>query len=249
MASGIQNCPNYLEILNKGTTYAHLYKDGNYTVIQYWFFYPFNACSNRHEGDWEHINVILNSQNPTSAQILAVVYYYHEFRTTRTSPPLINSTHPIVYVGGWNSVSGLAGAGSHGSYPEPGTWELNLGFAVGIVEEDVDGLGLQINFNNYNNVVILPRYEHVKNNMPYIDPQGNNLDWMVYNSYWGYPISHPSAGEKDFEFFEALINTLTFGQGTKWFNLPSDVGNLAPAGPPQKVTWERTDYEQQYQTE
>jgi len=28
-------------------------------VIQYWFFYPFNDGANNHEGDWEHINVIV----------------------------------------------------------------------------------------------------------------------------------------------------------------------------------------------
>lgn len=29
-------------------------------VLQYWFFYPFNDAGNKHEGDWEHINVILS---------------------------------------------------------------------------------------------------------------------------------------------------------------------------------------------
>jgi hypothetical protein len=28
-------------------------------VLQYWFFYPFNDAVNAHEGDWEHINVIV----------------------------------------------------------------------------------------------------------------------------------------------------------------------------------------------
>ena len=28
-------------------------------VVQYWFFYPFNDAVNEHEGDWEHINVLL----------------------------------------------------------------------------------------------------------------------------------------------------------------------------------------------
>ena len=28
-------------------------------VLQYWFFYPFNDGANDHEGDWEHINVVL----------------------------------------------------------------------------------------------------------------------------------------------------------------------------------------------
>jgi hypothetical protein len=28
-------------------------------VIQYWFFYPYNDSGNKHEGDWEHINVVI----------------------------------------------------------------------------------------------------------------------------------------------------------------------------------------------
>ena len=29
-------------------------------VIQYWFFYPYNDGGNNHEGDWEHINVVVS---------------------------------------------------------------------------------------------------------------------------------------------------------------------------------------------
>jgi len=32
-------------------------------VIQYWFFYPFNAGGNNHEGDWEHINVVITIED------------------------------------------------------------------------------------------------------------------------------------------------------------------------------------------
>src|SRR5204863_7068580 len=28
-------------------------------VFQYWFFYPYNDAANTHEGDWEHINVVV----------------------------------------------------------------------------------------------------------------------------------------------------------------------------------------------
>ena len=28
-------------------------------VMQFWLFYPFNDGGNNHEGDWEHINVVL----------------------------------------------------------------------------------------------------------------------------------------------------------------------------------------------
>jgi hypothetical protein len=32
-------------------------------VIQYWFFYPHNDGGNNHEGDWEHINVVISPKD------------------------------------------------------------------------------------------------------------------------------------------------------------------------------------------
>lgn len=29
-------------------------------IMQYWFFYPYNDAGNKHEGDWEHINVVIS---------------------------------------------------------------------------------------------------------------------------------------------------------------------------------------------
>ena len=31
-------------------------------MLQYWFFYPYNDAGNIHEGDWEHINVLLTTR-------------------------------------------------------------------------------------------------------------------------------------------------------------------------------------------
>ncbi len=45
------------------TVYAHVFKQGNETVIQYWMFYAFNkGMLNTHEGDWEMIQIILNTE-------------------------------------------------------------------------------------------------------------------------------------------------------------------------------------------
>lgn len=51
-------------------TYAHMFisdegaqlldTSGYEFVIQYWFFYPHNDGGNNHEGDWEHINVVIS---------------------------------------------------------------------------------------------------------------------------------------------------------------------------------------------
>ncbi len=36
-------------------------------VLQYWFFYPFNDGTNNHEGDWEHISVIITTEAKCAA--------------------------------------------------------------------------------------------------------------------------------------------------------------------------------------
>jgi hypothetical protein len=47
--------------------FIHEMSDGTDTparyvlVMQYWFFYPFNDAVNTHEGDWEHINVLITT--------------------------------------------------------------------------------------------------------------------------------------------------------------------------------------------
>ena len=32
-------------------------------ILQYWFFYPYNDGGNNHEGDWEHINVVISPRD------------------------------------------------------------------------------------------------------------------------------------------------------------------------------------------
>src|SRR5262245_49296897 len=68
-------------------------------ILQYWFFYPYNDAGNIHEGDWEHINVLLTtrtqgarrftakelaallagSTNPEEFILREVQYYFHHW--------------------------------------------------------------------------------------------------------------------------------------------------------------------------
>ncbi len=56
-----------VEYRDKIKIYAHPFifsagdADGYEFVIQYWFYYPLNDGGNNHEGDWEHINVVLTT--------------------------------------------------------------------------------------------------------------------------------------------------------------------------------------------
>jgi len=52
------------------TEYAHAFwldHAHDRLAIQYWFFFPFNEWINHHEGDWEHVQVILEDARPTGS--------------------------------------------------------------------------------------------------------------------------------------------------------------------------------------
>jgi hypothetical protein len=136
------------------TTYAHMFRHPNQTewVIQYWFFYPFNDWIANHEGDWEHINVIISSNNPETAVVDSVVYYFHErykiCNTVQTENPggqfecyIEDGTHPVIFVGGHGEATEYgtgSGEGSHGCYPAWGRWEhvvLGSGYGFQFVDQ------------------------------------------------------------------------------------------------------------------
>jgi len=133
-------------------------------------------------------------------------------------------------VGGYTEFNGISGEGSHASYPWPGTWN-NIN-PVG-TDEHVDGNGMLINFDSYKNIIILPNISYVDNGHnnfnPFIDSNGNNLNWMLYKSAWGHVLSHPSAGETLFLLFNTVIG--------HFLDIQHNAGNVAPPGPVQHKEW------------
>jgi len=83
------------------TVYAHV--DDINNVIQYWFFYAFNGGDlNRHEGDWEMIQVVLSGEQPVE-----VMYSQHHSGQTATwNQAEKDGEHVKVYVA----------KGSHANY-------------------------------------------------------------------------------------------------------------------------------------
>lgn len=82
-------------------------------VLQYWFFYPFNNWTNKHEGDWEMIQIILDQDK----EPMTATYSFHWGGKTHQWSEIekINDTHPAVYVTN----------GGHGVWKEEGIHEWN----------------------------------------------------------------------------------------------------------------------------
>ena len=87
------------------TTYARIYRapDGR-VAIQFWLFYYYNDWYNKHEGDWEMIQVDLDA----AGQPAQAVYAQHHGGTKRPWDAVdkVDGTHPRAYVA----------QGSHATY-------------------------------------------------------------------------------------------------------------------------------------
>jgi hypothetical protein len=111
------------------TQYAHLFwldRAHGELVVQYWFFYPFNEWLNHHEGDWEHINVVLAGPSrlgrASDYRVVGCEYYFHGYRVDVDRPERAAAGHPMVFVGGRGQVLWWSGTQSGGSYPWPAAY-------------------------------------------------------------------------------------------------------------------------------
>ncbi len=126
--------------------------DNYVTAIQYWFFYPFDDFGNDHEGDWEHINVIAETQIPDHSKIERVQFYFHE-KWREWKPDVLeihNETHVRVYVGGtfmFDRPTNKDGHVSGASYPAPGEWR-NI---ASVFNDFVHGKGYLIDWSSITN--------------------------------------------------------------------------------------------------
>ena len=88
-------------------------------VVQYWFFYVYNDWNDRHEGDWEMIQLLFEADDAAAAldtEPVQVMYAQHEGGELSAwdGGPLQRreGTHPVVF----------AGEGSHAAYFSSERW-------------------------------------------------------------------------------------------------------------------------------
>lgn len=103
---------------SRPTVYAHVATDPaapGKLALQYWFFYVFNDYNNKHEGDWEMIQLIFNASSASAAlqtSPVAVGYSQHEGAERAawgsSKLELVDGTRPVVH----------PAAGSHANHYE-----------------------------------------------------------------------------------------------------------------------------------
>lgn len=131
--------------------YARVTKSGGYFVIQYWFFYAFNPGKlNQHQGDWEMIQVVLDSdEKPLYA------FYSQHFAGEKAIWDDVGKVngHPEVYVA----------LGSHANYFRPYQGKLGM-------ENDVVGGSVTLKPGDYRIVLL-------SDSSPWLEYGGRWGDW------------------------------------------------------------------------
>lgn len=156
---------------SESTIYAHVAFDPDHPdqlALQYWFFYVLNDWNNRHEGDWEMVQ--LNFDAATVAEALeqepsAVGYSQHEGaeRSGWSDGKLerVEKTHPVVY----------PAAGSHANYYGSAIY-LGSSASTGVGCDDTSGDHTDLR----SGVVTIPS-----------DPDAavEALPWIAFTGQWG----------------------------------------------------------------
>jgi Vacuolar protein sorting-associated protein 62 len=120
------------------TTYARVVTDKAHPgklALQYWFFYVFNNFNNKHEGDWEMIQLDFDASSPEEAlgrRPAEVGYSQHDGAERAhwgdDKLELVDGTHPVVY----------PAAGSHANYYHSALY-LGRSAAQGVGCDDTNG--------------------------------------------------------------------------------------------------------------
>jgi Vacuolar protein sorting-associated protein 62 len=204
-----------LDAKYRPTTYAHIMSEQGQTALQFWFFYIYNDYNNKHEGDWEMIQ--LNFPAPDAAAALEtspteVGYSQHNGAESAawdaSKLERVDGTHPVVY----------PAEGSHANYFQPALY-LGSSATEGVGCDNTSGPSRDL--------------DPVVNVIPN-DPQQLRAQdpWLLFRGHWGE--AHPAFynGPTGPLFRGLWVRPITWSQ-TSWhpsaFAIPGGVSGLPDA--------------------
>jgi hypothetical protein len=173
--------------------YAHFFwlsKADRLLGIQYWFYYPYDKFTNNHEGDWEHINVVVRYLSSSDITIEGAQMSHHGAQGALHVDELIrlgdrdagDGDHVVVFTGGDSCQNFIpdeyCGRASGASLPWPGVYTFST------IETVAGGAtraaGRAIHANDIG-VILLPRIEDM-------DFDANpNMSWYALPFIGGQP--------------------------------------------------------------
>jgi hypothetical protein len=154
-------------------------------LVQYWFFYPYDKYVNNHEGDWEHVSVVVRlSGDP---ELVDAHFHFHgsstrQFeRITRITDDA-GGDHVVVFTSGCSEFDGWGGCYSGASWPWTGLmWMVTLEdtrFPERYLHPDDIG------------VILLPERDQVVGGE--WDPEVSWAPLLLYFGEWETEANHPA---------------------------------------------------------
>ena len=155
------------------TVYARVAREGmGHVTLQYWALYFYNDWFNKHEGDWEMVQVMLDD----NAQPQWVVYSQHHGGTRRAwhRAPAEEGTHPAVYVAMGSHANYFAGDEVYPNSQEIGDRRLTIVDRTGTAGRAIP------------DVILLPEREQLVS-----EPENwPGAAWIHFRGRWGEMAPH-----------------------------------------------------------
>jgi hypothetical protein len=162
------------------TSYAHIVSEAGKPgklALQYWFYYVFNDFNNKHESDWEMIQLMFDASSASEALATEPVEVGFSQHSGAEQAPWSGDklekqgTHPVVY----------PGAGSHANYYSPAVW-LGHSAQEGFGCDDTRGPSQR----RQTTPTLLPVAAPASAQAPFA--------WLAYGGHWGQKAGGPNTG-------------------------------------------------------
>jgi hypothetical protein len=162
------------------TSYAHIVGEAGKPgklALQYWFYYVFNDFNNKHESDWEMVQLMFDAGSASEALATAPVEVGFSQHSGAEKAPWNGvklekqGAHPVVY----------PGAGSHANYYSPAVW-LGHSAQAGFGCDDTRGPSQRLQTAP----VLLPVSAPTSAEVPFA--------WLAYDGHWGQQAGGPNTG-------------------------------------------------------
>ena len=171
------------DTISKGeptVAYAHVVSERRRPgklALQYWFYYPFNDWNNKHESDWEMVQLMFDASTASDAlqrKPTEIGYSQHsgaERADWGDDKLEKKGSHPVVY----------PGRGSHADYFKQSIW-LGHSAQEGFGCDNTTGPSRMVQTR----AVLLPSEAPASASAPFA--------WLGYDGHWGQKESGPNTG-------------------------------------------------------
>lgn len=197
------------------TVYAHIAQENGVPglALQYWFYYYFNDFNDKHESDWEMMQLTFNADSAAEAlsqDPISIAFSQHKGGETAAwdgTKLRKEDDHPVTY----------SARGSHGNYYSPGIW---LGWG-----KDRSGLGCDNTTGPSERVA--PRVVLVPDAITGAD---DPMAWSTFGGKWGQRESWVYDGPRGPNLNPRWESPITWAEGLRNNSLRLDASDsLGPA--------------------